>query len=182
MWDAPLSNAQDETYRQRQERQRPGEPNAHFPAGTETRLRPVCRAPPLSQKQAGWRSGVAERGGGAGCCSPARPPAPPRCCPARAPSRPGGRQPPGLLLQRLPGWGRAGGTGDAPNQEEWPHPEHLPTASGIHPDLGRLRAAAAPKPSVMLSGDSASRGTVPTQNLSTTHSITHESGPEIAHY
>lgn len=48
--------------------------------------------------------------------------------------------------------------------------------------LGRLRAPAAPKPDVMLSGDSAGRGTVPTQYLSTTHSITHESGPEIAHY
>lgn len=173
MWDAPLSRPQDETHLRRKERQGPGEPNAPSPAGTETRLRPVCGAPPLDQKQAGWRSGVLQ---------PRTAARSPRRCPARAPSRPGGRQPPGALLQRLPGWGRAGGTGDAPNQEEWPHPEHLPTASGVHPDLGRLRAPAAPKPSVMPSGDSASRGTVPTQTLGTIHSITHESGPEIAHY
>lgn len=35
---------------------------------------------------------------------------------------------------------------------------------------------------MMLSSDSEGKGTVPTQNLSTIHSITHESDPEIAHY
>lgn len=95
------------------------------------------------------------------------------------PARRGGRQLPRLSLQRL---GRAGGTRDAPTPEESPHPELLPTAAGVHPDPGRLQAPAAPKPGMMPSGDSAGRGTVPTRNLSTTHSITHDSGPEIAHY
>lgn len=79
----------------------------------------------------------------------------PQCCPAHT----------------LPCWGQQL---PKPSTATTPRaPSHGPS---VLPELGQLRPLQLP------SGDSEGRGTVPTQNLSTIHSITQESHPEIAHY
>lgn len=130
----------------------PGETNTRSQTDTETC---PCRLPDITPTPK--PAGVAEK--------PTPHPAPRTAAgsPARTPPWRGGRPLPRLRRGTQPGWDGVGGTGGAPNQEESPHPELLPTAASVHPDLGRLRAPAAPEPGVMPSGDSAGRGTVPTQ-------------------
>lgn len=77
-------------------------------------------------------------------------------------------------------------TPSSPGKEHWQtlqseqslYPELLPRAPVIHHNLGWLPSISG----VMRSSDSVVQGTVPTQNLSTIHIITHKSEPEIAHY